>query len=127
MARIVIGELSGGNRLRLKYLLELEEHEVVGEAVASEQLRDEVRDQRPDLVISNVMLVGEPLVNILKRMRLQEGAPQPKVILYSRTGVGMEEEKELRAVCDAFVRQSVANSDRDVFIPTIHKVLSPAA
>ena len=109
MAHVLVVDDDAGVRSLVRLSLELEGHEVVGEAADGSEALAMTRAHRPDVVVLDMMMPGKNGADVLRAFSHCETTSRPKVVPYSASPTHLELAGELGA--DGAVLKSGDMSD----------------
>jgi diguanylate cyclase (GGDEF)-like protein len=124
MATILVADDNRANRDALAALLETAGHRVLS-APDGRQALERAREQRPDLVISDVLMPEMDGYELARRLQLDPVTAGTAVLFYTAY-FGTQEAKDL-ALAHGVARVLVKPSDNDAILAAVDEVLSTRA
>lgn len=109
VAQVVVADDDAAIRTLLRLNLEIEGHDVVGEAADGGAALVAMRQFRPDVLVLDMMMPGGGGADVLRRLSADTCARRPVVIAYSASPTHLELAGELGA--DATILKSGDMSD----------------
>jgi two-component system, NarL family, response regulator DesR len=97
MAQVVVADDDDSVRTLLRFNLELEGHEVVGEAADGGEAIEATCRHRPDVLVLDMMMPGKNGADVLRALRDCEHDDRPCVVAYSASPSHLELAGELGA------------------------------
>ena len=104
MAAVVVADDDEAVRVLLRFNLELDGHQVVGEAADGSAAVAVTCESRPDVLVLDMMMPGGGGAGVLRRLSEYTKPPRPHVIAYSASPTHLELAGELGA--DALILKS---------------------
>jgi two-component system, NarL family, response regulator EvgA len=104
MAAVVVADDDEAVRLLIRLNLELEGHEVVGEAADGSAAVSVTCESRPDVLVLDMMMPGGGGAGVLRQLSEYARPERPRVIAYSASPTHLELAGELGA--DATILKS---------------------
>jgi CheY-like chemotaxis protein len=104
MAAVVVADDDEAVRLLLRFNLELEGHQVVGEAADGTMAVAVTCESKPDVLVLDMMMPGGGGADVLRRLSEYTRPERPRVIAYSASPSHLEIAGELGA--DATILKS---------------------
>lgn len=97
MAAVVVADDDEAVRVLLRFNLELEGHQVVGEAADGTAAVSVTCESRPDVLVLDMMMPGGGGADVLRRLSEYTEPCRPRVIAYSASPTHLELAGELGA------------------------------
>ena len=97
MKQVVVADDDDGVRTLLRFNLELEGHEVVGEAADGSEALEVTCQQRPDVLVLDMMMPGKNGADVLRALSEYSRPDRPCVVAYSASPSHLELAGELGA------------------------------
>uniref|UniRef100_UPI0040699301 De novo protein M1X0B n=1 Tax=synthetic construct TaxID=32630 RepID=UPI0040699301 len=119
MAKILIVEDEPVVREAIKRILEREGYEVVGEAENGEEALKKLKEEKPDLILTDINMPGMDGIEVLKKIR-EEGLKNTPVIMLTAYGEKEDIVEAFKAGADGFITKPF---DPEVLKEKIKKVL----
>ncbi len=109
-------------RQRLKRMLsEVKEVKVIGEAGAAQEATDAILEQKPDVVLLDIHLLGGSGIDVLQN--LKKARPAPAVIILTNYPYPQYRQKCLKAGADFFF---VKSREFDQVVPALRQLIQQA-
>ena len=90
MAQVLVADDDEGVRTLLRVSLELEGHDVVGEAADGGEALQAMCDCRPDVLVLDMMMPGTDGADVLRALKECHSTPRPRVVAYSASPTHLE-------------------------------------